>query len=441
MKITNWGNYPVIDAKVYSPSSIDEVKKIVSSSSELIARGLGRCYGDSSLNHTILSTLRLNHILAFDEQTGMIACEAGVSFSELLDVFVPHGFFLPVTPGTKFITVGGAIASDIHGKNHHVAGSFSNHLHSMKVLLSDGAVIQCSKTENTDLFWSTCGGMGLTGIILEATFQMLKVETAYIRQRIIKTKNIDEAFDAFETNKHWTYSVAWIDCLAKGNSLGRSALILGEHATREEVGYRYRDSLKIAKKFSIPVPVFLPDFVLNTQTVKIFNEIRYATYFSHDSFVEYEPFFYPLDSILDWNKIYGKRGFTQYQFVLPKDSSKEGLKKILTTIAASGEGSFLAVLKLFGKQDGILSFPQEGFTLALDFPISSTTLTLFILLDSLVNDYGGRLYLSKDVRMTKDTFEKGYSNSKKFSTLKKKFDTTQKFQSLQSKRIGIYSDI
>ena len=437
MKTTNWGNYPVIDATVFSPQSVDELKKIVLSHREMIARGLGRCYGDSSLNDIIVSTLRLNHLLAFNEQTGMIVCESGVSFSELLEILVPRGWFLPVTPGTKFVTVGGAIASDVHGKNHHVSGSFSNHLEWIKILLSDGTIVQCSKNENADLFWSTCGGMGLTGIIIEASFKMLKVETAYIRQRIVKTKNINETIEAFELNKHWTYSVAWIDCLAKGKSLGRSALIMGEHATKSEVGYRYRNPLKIDKKMSIPFPIFLPNFVLNTQTVKIFNEIRYTTYVSKDSFVEYEPFFYPLDIIGDWNRMYGKRGFTQYQFVLPKETSNEGLKKILAKISSSGEGSFLAVLKLFGKQEGMLSFPQEGFTLALDFAISPTTLKLFNELDVLVNEFGGRLYLSKDVRMTKDMFEKGYSNSNIFSLQKKKYDALQKFQSLQSKRIGI----
>ncbi|MDP1677390.1 MAG: FAD-binding oxidoreductase [Bacteroidota bacterium] len=437
MKITNWGNYPVVDAAVHSPESVDELKKIVSSHPEMIARGLGRCYGDSSLNYTIVSTLRFNHLLAFDEQTGIIICESGVSFSELLEIFVPRGWFLPVTPGTKFVTVGGAIASDVHGKNHHIAGSFSNHLEWVKILLGDGSIVQCSKDENSDLFWSTCGGMGLTGIIVEASFKMLKIETAYIRQRVIKTKNLDETIEAFEANKYWTYSVAWIDCLAKGNSLGRSALILGEHATKNEVGYRYRNPLKIEKRMSIPFPFFLPNFVLNSQTVKIFNEIRYSAYVSKDSFVEYEPFFYPLDVISHWNRMYGKRGFTQYQFVLPKESSKEGLKKLLTKITESGEGSFLAVLKLFGKQEGLLSFPREGFTLALDFVISPTTLKLFNELDILVNEYGGRLYLSKDVRMTKDVFEKGYSNFNKFSNLKKKYDVQQKFQSLQSKRIGI----
>ncbi|NUN71398.1 MAG: FAD-binding oxidoreductase, partial [Bacteroidetes bacterium] len=221
MKVTNWGNYPVIDASVHTPSSLEELRGIVSSSPEVIARGMGRCYGDSALNSTIISTLRLDHVLAFDEQSGTITCEAGVRFSDLLEAFVPRGWFLPVTPGTKFITVGGAIASDVHGKNHHVAGSFSRHLLSVTLLTGDGSVVRCTPDEQSDLFWATCGGMGLTGIIIEATFRLIRIETAYIRQRVIKMRNIDEAFDAFEANQHWTYSVAWIDCLSKGASLGR----------------------------------------------------------------------------------------------------------------------------------------------------------------------------------------------------------------------------
>lgn len=437
MKITNWGNYPVIDANVYSPPSISEARKVVESSKELIARGLGRSYGDSSLNGTILSTLKLNHFLAFDEQSGIVSCESGVSLSEVLDVFVPRGWFLPVTPGTKFVTIGGAIAADVHGKNHHVAGSFSNHVHSMKILLSDGSLVECSKTENDDLFWSTCGGMGLTGIIVEATFQLIKIETASIRQRVIKTKNLDEIFEAFEANKHWTYSVAWIDCLAKGEHLGRSALILGEHATRDDIGYSYRNPLIADKRFSAAVPIYFPNFVLNTVTVKMFNNIRYATYFSKDSVVDYNPFFYPLDSIYHWNKIYGKRGFTQYQFVLPKETSREGLRKILRKISESGKGSFLAVLKLFGKQEGMLSFPKEGYTLALDFPITEKTMRLFNELDSVVKDCGGRLYLAKDVRMNEEMFKSGYELSQQFILLKQQFDSANKFHSLQSRRIGL----
>ncbi|MEW5799718.1 MAG: FAD-binding oxidoreductase, partial [Bacteroidota bacterium] len=402
MKVTNWGNYPIIEATVHSPSTVDEAKAIVADSHEIIPRGLGRCYGDSSLNHTILSTLRLNHILAFDEETGRIVCEAGVTLAEILDAFVPRGWFLPVTPGTKFVTVGGAVASDVHGKNHHVAGSFSRHIQSLKILLSDGTIVSCSREERSDLFWATSGGMGLTGVILEVTFRLLRIETAYIRQRIIKARNVEEAIELFEENIHWTYSMAWIDCLAKGEHLGRSAVILGEHAAKDEIGYRFGNPLQPKKHMTAKVPVYFPDFTLNTFSVMLFNLARYATYSSGDSIVDYEPFFYPLDTILEWNKIYGKRGFTQYQFVMPKNNSAAGLRIILQRISESGEGSFLAVLKLFGKQEGMLSFPQEGYTLALDFPLTPKAFALFGELDEIVTQYGGRLYLTKDVRMKKE---------------------------------------
>jgi FAD/FMN-containing dehydrogenase len=439
MKVTNWGNYPVVEASVHTPASLKEVQRIVAASGEVIARGMGRCYGDSSLSSTIISTLRLDHILSFNEQTGSITCESGVRFSDLLEAFVPRGWFLPVTPGTKHITVGGAVASDVHGKNHHIAGSFSNHVQSLKLLIGDGSVIHCSPHDRSDLFWATCGGMGLTGIILEATFTMQRIETAYIRQRIVKAKNIDEAFDAFEANKHWTYSVAWIDCLSGGDSLGRSALILGEHATKEEVGFRYRDPLKVDKPASIPVPFFFPPGVLNRYTIRAFNEVWNAHYIEKDSYVDYEPFFYPLDFVANWNRIYGKRGFTQYQFVLPKSASRDSFKKILRVIAESGEGSFLAVLKLFGKQEGILSFPQEGYTLALDFAVTPTTLRLFERLDAMVLENGGRLYLTKDVRMNAEAFQKGYAKSDFFRTVKRSVDPGNKFESVQSKRLGIAS--
>ncbi len=435
MKIKNWGNYPIVDAEMVSPSSVMEVKKAVCESNELIARGLGRSYGDSSLNQKIVSTLKLNHFLAFDEQSGLLTCEAGISLAEILDAFVPRGWFLPVTPGTKFVTIGGAIAADVHGKNHHVAGSFSTYVDTLKIIVSSGDIINCSRTVHPELFWATCGGMGLTGVIIEASFYLKPIETAYIRQRVIKTKNLAETFEAFENNKGWTYSVAWIDCLSKEDALGRSALILGEHALKDEIRYRYRNPLLIEKKFFIRAPFYFPDFILNTHTVKLFNELRYRTYRDHDTIVDYEPFFYPLDSIREWNKIYGKRGFTQYQFVLPRETSEEGLRKILQRISESGEGSFLAVLKLFGKQEGLLSFPKEGYTLALDFPITERTMKLFNELDALVQNFGGRLYLAKDVRMNKDVFSQGYENLKQFVDIKQHYDPANKFHSLQSKRI------
>lgn len=437
MKVTNWGNYPVIDAVVHEPRTTDDVRRIVAEERELIPRGLGRCYGDSSLNHTILSTRHLDHFIAFDSSTGLLTCEAGVSFADIVEAMVPRGWFLPVTPGTKFVTVGGAVASDVHGKNHHVAGSLSSHIASLKLLLASGEVRTVTPEGEPELFWATCGGMGLTGVILEAAIRMKRIETAYIRQRIVKNRNIDEAVEAFERNAEWTYSVAWIDCLAKGEHLGRSALILGEHATQAEVGFRYRDPLSAERPLSVAVPFMFPGFALNTLTVKAFNALRYATYRNGDSFVEYEPFFYPLDGIRSWNRIYGRRGFTQYQFVVPRNGAAALLRRILSRIAESGEGSFLAVLKLFGRQEGMLSFPMEGYTLALDFAMTPEALRLFTELDTLVTENGGRLYLTKDVRMNRETFERGYAKAARFKEVKRSVDPHGKFLSLQSRRVGI----
>ena len=441
MKISNWGNYPVLDATVRTFSTEEEVKQLVTNTSEMIARGLGRCYGDSALSSTIISTEKYRRILAFNPGTGEITCESGVSLEELLEVFVPRGWFLPVTPGTKFITVGGAIASDVHGKNHHVAGSISNHIISMDVMLGDGKVETCSKNKNPDLFWCTCGGMGLSGIILRATFKMVRIGTSYIMQETVKAKNIDEIMDIFEESERYTYSVAWIDCLAKGENIGRSIMMRGEFAKKDDLAgkSKYSEPLIVPKKLKLTVPFNFPGFVLNPYTVKGFNYLYYnkAPKGVAQSIVDYDTFFYPLDSINNWNRIYGKRGFTQYQFVIPKEGSIEGLKTILTKIADSGQGSFLAVLKLFGKQNDLISFPRKGYTLALDFAITPTLFDLLDELDKIVLDYSGRLYLTKDVRMSARMFQEGYQNAEKFIQKKKKFDRNNKFQSLQSKRLGI----
>jgi FAD/FMN-containing dehydrogenase len=441
MKISNWGNYPVIEAAVESFETEGELKALLKEGGECIARGLGRCYGDSALSDTIIETTRFNHMLAFDETTGLLACEAGVSLEEILDAFVPRGWFLPVTPGTKFVTVGGAIASDVHGKNHHLSGSFSNQVVSMDVMTADGKIHTCTKRKNKELFWATCGGMGLTGVVLRASFHLIPVESAYIRQETIKAKNLDEIMAIFEASTDWTYSVAWIDCLAGGENQGRSIMMRGEHAKAEELTTSTQKAapLKLPEKGKLNVPFNFPSFALNTWSVKAFNELYYrkAPEGTKASIIGYESFFYPLDAIHNWNRIYGKRGFTQYQFVLPKARSKEGLKKILDVISASGEGSFLAVLKLFGKQDDLISFPKEGYTLALDFPITPRVFELFKELDRLVLEHDGRLYLTKDVRMDAAMMAAGYEKLEVFREIKKKYDPANRFASLQSKRVGL----
>lgn len=434
MTLTNWGKYPVINCDFRSCYEESEFIGALAEGRETIARGLGRCYGDSALSKLVIDTTKFNHFLEFDEKSGVLTCEAGVSLEEILETFIPKGWFLPVTPGTKFVTIGGAIASDVHGKNHHVSGSISSHIGFFDLLKADGTVVGCSKNENGDLFDATFGGMGLTGVVLRASIKLIRIETSYIVQNTVKAKNLREIMDLFESSVDYTYSVAWIDCLAKGNSLGRSILMRGEHAKADEVT---GPKLKVENKKKLNIPFEFPSFVLNRFTVKAFNELYYGKAPKNKTdIVDYDTFFYPLDSMLNWNRIYGKRGFTQYQFVLPKEGSYEGLEKILKAISQSGQGSFLAVLKLFGKQDGMLNFPKEGYTLALDFPITDKLFPLLDKLDAIVKEFGGRLYLTKDVRMTKEMFESGYSRLPEFKIIKEMYDPNNRFSSLQSKRVG-----
>lgn len=441
-RISDWGNYPVVEAEVSGFDTAEQLREKLEHPGEVIAFGNGRSYGDASLQEKILLTRRFNKFLSFDETTGELCCQAGVLLSEILEVFVPRGWFLPVTPGTKLITVGGAIAADVHGKNHHVDGSFGQHIRAMDVMRNDGSVVSCSPTDNADFFKITVGGMGLTGIILHATFRLRRIESAYIREETIRASNLDEIMDCFEASNDWTYSVAWIDCLAKGDALGRSIMMRGEHMKSAELVDSTHKTAPLASKrgLKLDVPVMFPNFALNPLSMKAFNFAYYnkCRPGTHKRIVDYNSFFYPLDAIGNWNRIYGKRGFTQYQFVIPKEAGREGMRKILARITESGLGSFLAVLKLFGEQASFMSFPMAGYTLALDFPISLKAMDLFKELDAMVADYGGRLYLAKDSRMDAAMFEKTYPNANAFRqaiALLNEGDT--RFASLQSKRIGV----
>ncbi|HUP12089.1 MAG TPA: FAD-binding oxidoreductase, partial [Niastella sp.] len=340
-RVANWGNYPVLETEEKTFSFTEQIGDTLLQSDGIIARGNGRCYGDASLAKRTISTLKYDKILAFDTEKGLFECQSGIMLDAILDVIVPKGWFLPVTPGTKFITVGGAIASDVHGKNHHVDGSFSAHVLEMDVILGNGKTVTCSPQSNSDLFWATCGGMGLTGVITRVIFDLKKIESSYIKQKQLKAENLEELIQLFETYKHYTYSMAWIDCLKKGPHFGRGILIIGEHATLNDLpAEKKKTPLKLPKKRQITFPFNLPSFALNQFTVKAFNFLYYSKNFRKEinNIVSYEPFFYPLDAILHWNRGYGKRGFVQYQFVLPLES-KEGLITILKKISDAGLGS------------------------------------------------------------------------------------------------------
>ena len=436
-QIANWGNYPAMESDEKSFVFDSQLQELIRENEGFIPRGNGRCYGDASLGNKTISTLKYDKILSFDTQNGIFDCQSGITLDNVLEVIVPKGWFLPVTPGTKFITIGGAVGSDVHGKNHHVDGSFSNHIIEMNLILANGETIACSPEMNGDLFEATCGGMGLTGMITRVKFRLKKIESSYIKQKQIKAENLEEVIRLFDEYKHYTYSVAWIDCLKKGNHFGRSILILGEHATLNDLNEKQKQApLQLPKKKQITFPFNLPSWVLNSFTVKAFNFLYYSknTKKELNNVVSYEPFFYPLDAILHWNRGYGKKGFVQYQFVLPLEA-KQGLIEILHRISDKGLGSFLAVLKVFGDQQSIISFPKEGYTLALDFPVREGLFEFLDELDQVVLKYGGRLYMSKDARMKPEVLVAGYPELNKFKEIVKKYNPAGKIRSIQSDRL------
>src|SRR5258706_1600537 len=437
--VSNWSNYPVREAEIVSLRRESEIEQLVLQG-DVIARGLGRCYGDASLAKHIISTIQYNRILSFDPVAGIIECQSGVSLNELLDVFVPRGWFLPVTPGTKFITVGGAVASDVHGKNHHSEGAFSNHVLSIEVHTPAFGTLSCTPVDNADLFRATCGGMGLTGIILKVNLKLKRIESAYVRQKQIKACNVGEVLDLVESHKSFSYSMAWIDCLKKGLHFGRSILIVGEHAKPSELNRLPPETYLIpAQKLQLSMPFNLPSVVLNPYSIKAFNALYYAKNLKKtiENVVPFEGFFYPLDAILHWNRMYGKRGFLQYQCVIPLGPGKKGLAEILKKINQKGMGSFLAVLKQFGKQQSLISFPMEGYTLALDFPIRNGLFEFLDQLDEIVLDHGGRLYLSKDSRMKPEVFLNGYPRAKEFLQIVNQYNPNFKVKSDLSDRLLI----
>lgn len=432
MSLHSWGNYPIIKNRTFSFDQEAKLENIINENDELIPYGNGRSYGDSALSKNIINVKPYNYFLSFDEANGLLHIQAGVLLSEILDIIVPKGWFLRITPGTKFISVGGAIASDVHGKNHHIEGCFSECVEMFRLMLPDGKIVNCSKLENSELFKATCGGSGLTGVILDTKIWLKKINSKYVDQTIIRTKNLIETFEVFEKYKDKPYSVAWIDCFAKGEGRGKSLMMVGNFSDDGKLDYKPNRNLNI--------PFNFPSFALNKLFIRTYNWLYYRNVKNKISMkkVNIDTFFYPLDAIGNWNRIYGKNGFTQYQFVLPKETSYDGLEEILKTITDSGKGSFLAVLKLLGKaNDNYLSFPIEGYTLALDFKIEKGLFKLLNELDEIVLKRGGRIYLAKDVRVSKEVFERGYPQINKFRKLREKYKMNDKLNSLQSRRVGI----
>jgi FAD/FMN-containing dehydrogenase len=444
--LAGWGNLPVQAACVYRAHRWGDAAEAIRQAGErgLIARGLGRSYGDAALNDggAVLLSTRLDRMLAFDGETGVVECEGGVSLGALLRVFVPRGWFPPVTPGTKHVTVGGAIAADVHGKNHHRDGSFAAHVLDLRLLTGTGRILVCSREAHADAFWATLGGMGLTGVILSARIRLRRIQSSFVLVDQTRCADLDAALEQFEKrDRFYQYSVAWIDCLARGRSLGRTVLMHGNHAPPERLALAQRAApLALRERRSRNVPFFAPAFLLNRWSVGAFNAAYYAAHPAREAQpCHYEPYFYPLDALGSWNRIYGRRGFIQYQVAFEPAHSRTGLIALLETIAASGRTPFLAVLKAFGPASGgMLSFPRPGYTLALDLPNRGPDLAQFVAeLNRATLSHGGRVYLAKDALLDAASFARMYPDADRFRAVQRRLDPAQRFSSSLARRIGL----
>jgi len=432
MIINGWGRYPKIDANLFSPENKSECFDYIKKNS-LIPRGSGRSYGDSANADNVLQSLKINKVLKFDKINGIITCEAGVKFRDLISIILPEGWFFPVTPGTSFITIGGAIAADVHGKNHHIEGSFSDYILNIDMILGSGNFVSVSREILPDLFYATCGGMGLTGFIFSATIKLKRITSSKIIQSTQAYKSLDEVFESFIRFSSTNYTVAWLDTIATGKNFGRSIFFLGDHAN---------DNDFVTEKFKpLNLPMKLGSFFINKYTMNIFNEIYYkknSIGSKNKRLININNFFYPLDKIKKWNLVYGNTGFIQYQFVIPKENSVLNLKKIFKTINDNNEFSSLAILKLLGKENNnYLSFPMEGLTLALDFKFSNSIMKLTKLLDEMIVDMNGKIYLAKDSLMSENIFKKIYLKWNEFEKVRYKYSAIGKFSSTQSRRLGL----
>lgn len=438
--LSGWGNIPKAVCKVAYPENMQETKDLLGTDT-LLARGKGRSYADQATNngHTIFKMERLRRFLHFDEVNGVLTCEAGATLADIIQHCAPKGWFPMICPGTKYVTLGGAVANDIHGKAHHVDGSFINCVLSFTIMLADGRILNASREENADLFEANFGGLGLLGIILTITIRLRKISTTFFNQKSIVAHNLEEMLQLIEdSEKDYNYSVAWIDSLAKGPKMGKGVLVVGNEAKLDELPQKYRKNpLMVSGEPKLSVPFYLPSFVLNTFSVGILNKILYWKQKSGTGIAHYEGFFFPLDMINNWNRGYGRRGFIQYQFVVPVENGKENIRRILTEITKSDCIPFLNVLKKFGKGQGLLSFPFEGFTFAIDFPITPQLKPFIKKLDALVLEAGGRIYLGKDAYLDEATFKAMYPQFNSWLDIKRKYDPENVFSSDLAKRVGL----
>ncbi|MEM9147453.1 MAG: FAD-binding oxidoreductase [Pseudomonadota bacterium] len=440
VKLSGWGRHPRLTCRLETPADEAAVARLLAEGGPLIARGAGRAYGDSALNAALtVSTRRLNRMIAFDPELGLLTAEAGVVLGDIIRALLPHGWFPMVTPGTKYPTLGGLIAADVHGKNHHAAGSFGAHTRWIDLMGADGAVSRLHPGD--DLFAATVGGMGLTGIILRAQIALQPVESAWIRETVVPASGLDALMASFDAAAETTYSVAWVDALAQGADLGRGLLLLGEHAKRDELDFRRRAApYQWPARGRVRVPLDAPSFAVSRPTIWAFNQLYWwkgcRTARGGPHLVDWDRYFYPLDALSDWNRLYGPRGFLQFQCVLPESGARDGLAEILEATAAAGAG-FLAVLKKFGPDQSLFSFPTAGWTLALDLPARRHALGLVDRLEEIAVARGGRFYLAKDAHLTRARFDASEPRAEAFRRFRTEHNLAERFASAQSERLGL----
>jgi decaprenylphospho-beta-D-ribofuranose 2-oxidase len=429
-RIAGWGRQ-FVEGEELQPETLEGAPPV-------LFRGMGRSYGDSSLpsssSPTVVNTTRANRIISFDPATGVLRAEAGLSLADMNRTFLPRGWFTPVTPGTSQVTLGGMVAADVHGKNHHVEGCFGAHVRRLKMRVADGRVLECGPDLERELFLATVAGMGLTGQILEVEFGMRRIPTPWIWQESERVRDIDEYIEVLKQSaKDWPMTVGWLDCLAKGSSLGRGYLMKGRWAQAHEAPAHFPKELP-----HLRVPFTAPDFALSRATVKLANFVIYNSHFQKKKVGLTDPFrfFYPLDTVLDWNRGYGRRGLTQYQCVLPDSAGSGAARRFLEVLTRRGGASFLCVIKDCGPESqAYLSFPRSGISIALDIAVRDDTQALIDALNEHVLTEGGRIYLAKDQFTRPEHFRAMEPRLPAFEAVRAKWDPEKKFRSAQSVRL------
>lgn len=446
-RLSGWGRTAWTVSDTLQPSSEADVRAALASVGErgVISRGLGRSYGAAAQNAggqvLMMAGSPVGAELELDGATGVMNVPAGMSLDDILKYSVPRGWFVPVTPGTRFVTVGGAIGSDIHGKNHHFDGSFGQHVLSLRLMLASGDIVELSPTEQPAWFWATVGGMGLTGVVLDARIRMLPIETSRVRVETERLPDFDSVVAAMSSDGEddtYRYSVSWVDLVATGKSMGRGVLTRGDHAKASDV--KGNDLLAYDPKVRLAAPGWVPNQLLNKMSIKAFNEVWYrkAPARRHVGIESIPTFFHPLDGVKKWNSLYGTQGFIQYQFIVPL-SEVEVLRKVIEAFAGQGVASFLAVLKRMGPQNSApMSFPTEGWTLTLDMAAGIRGLPeLLSRVDTMVLDAGGRHYLAKDSHVSPVAVRRGYPRFREWQDVRDEMDPTMTWNSDLARRLGL----